>query len=144
MFPLLDTVHAIGLLTCFALLGTSRIGACIRWLCVQGMLFGLVPVIMQDGGLTIREIFLSAAKYRTQGDRLPLAASATASPGKLQPRGRAIHRLCPLNPVRNSRSGIVCLARPAAEACVDAGAVRHAGVVDLSDLYRLVPDYQPP
>src|SRR5258708_10941878 len=60
MPALLASVHAVGLLTCFALLGTSRIGACIRWLSFQGILFGIVPVSMHDGGLTIREVFLSA------------------------------------------------------------------------------------
>jgi hydrogenase-4 component E len=70
MFPVLDTVHAVGLLTCFALLGTSRIGACIRWLCLQGVLFGMVPVIMQDG-LTIREIFLAAANIGLKGIIFP-------------------------------------------------------------------------
>jgi hypothetical protein len=39
VFALLETVHALGLLSCFALLGTSRIGACIRWLSFQGILF---------------------------------------------------------------------------------------------------------
>ena len=47
----LATIHAVGLLTCFALLGTSRIGACIRWLSLQGILFSLVPVIVHDDGL---------------------------------------------------------------------------------------------
>ena len=41
---LLAIIHAVGLLSCFALLGTSRIGACIRFLSVQGILFSLVPV----------------------------------------------------------------------------------------------------
>jgi hydrogenase-4 component E len=71
MFPLLDTVHAVGLLTCFALLGTSRIGACIRWLSFQGILFGIVPVIMHDGGLTIREVFLSAGNIGLKGIIFP-------------------------------------------------------------------------
>jgi formate hydrogenlyase subunit 4 len=39
MSALLATIHAVGLLTCFALLGTSRIGACIRFLSLQGILF---------------------------------------------------------------------------------------------------------
>jgi len=47
MVALLQTIHAVGLLTCFALLGTSRIGACIRWLSFQGILFGMVPLIVQ-------------------------------------------------------------------------------------------------
>jgi len=54
MSPLIETIHAVGLLTCFALLATSRIGACIRWLSFQGILFGMVPLIVHDDGLTAR------------------------------------------------------------------------------------------
>src|SRR6266478_1520700 len=71
MFPLLDTVHALGLLTCFALLGTSRIGACIRWLSVQGILFGIVPIIMHDEGLTLRVILLAGGNIALKGIIFP-------------------------------------------------------------------------
>jgi len=57
MSPLIETIHAVGLLTCFALLATSRIGACIRWLSFQGILFGMVPLIVHDDGLTARADF---------------------------------------------------------------------------------------
>jgi len=51
MPSLLETINAIGLVSCFALLGTSRIGACIRWLSLQGIVFGLVPFSPTATGL---------------------------------------------------------------------------------------------
>ncbi len=72
MPALLDTVHAIGLVTCFALLGTSRIGACIRWLSLQGILFGLVPIITHDDGLGLRAILLAGGNIALKGVIFPL------------------------------------------------------------------------
>src|SRR5437764_15348117 len=71
MFALLETVHAIGLLSCFALLGTSRIGACIRWLSFQGILFGLVPLIAHQGGLNWRAGLLAAGNIALKGIGFP-------------------------------------------------------------------------
>jgi hydrogenase-4 component E len=71
MFALLQTIHAVGLLTCFALLGTSRIGACIRWLSFQGILFGMVPLIMHYDSLTIREIALATGNVGLKGIVFP-------------------------------------------------------------------------
>src|SRR5205823_2705869 len=69
--PLLETVHALGLLSCFALLGTSRIGACIRWLSFQGILFGLVPLIAHQGGLSWRAGLLAAGNIALKGIGFP-------------------------------------------------------------------------
>ena len=71
MVALLQTIHAVGLLTCFALLGTSRIGACIRWLSFQGILFGMVPLIVHDGSLTMREVALAAGNVGLKGIVFP-------------------------------------------------------------------------
>jgi hydrogenase-4 component E len=71
MPALLGTIHAFGLLTCFALLGTSRIGACIRWLSFQGILFGLVPLAMHEGELTVRLGALAAANILLKGIIFP-------------------------------------------------------------------------
>jgi len=68
---LLATIHAIGLLTCFALLGTSRIGACIRFVSLQGILFSLVPVIIHDDGLTLRVFLLAGANVALKGVIFP-------------------------------------------------------------------------
>src|SRR5712671_99857 len=67
----LDAIHAIGLVTCFALLGTSRIGACIRWLSLQGILFGLVPLIVHQGGLGWRAGLLAAGNIALKGIAFP-------------------------------------------------------------------------
>lgn len=71
MPALLATIHALGLLTCFALLGTSRIGACIRFLSLQGILFSLVPVIAHDDGLSLRVIMLAGANVGLKGIIFP-------------------------------------------------------------------------
>lgn len=71
MPALLGTIHAVGLLTCFALLGTSRIGACIRWLSFQGILFGLVPLAIHDGEVTVRLAALAAANILLKGTVFP-------------------------------------------------------------------------
>jgi hydrogenase-4 component E len=67
----LAAIHAIGLLTCFALLGTSRIGACIRWLSLQGILFSLVPVIAHDDGLSLRVVLLTIGNVALKGMIFP-------------------------------------------------------------------------
>ena len=71
MSATLATIHAVGLLTCFALLGTSRIGACIRFLSLQGILFSLVPLITHDDGLTLRVLFLAGANVALKGVIFP-------------------------------------------------------------------------
>jgi hydrogenase-4 component E len=72
MPALLAVIHAVGLLTCFALLGTSRIGPCIRFLSIQGILFSLVPVIAHDDGLTLRVLLLAGANIGLKGVIFPV------------------------------------------------------------------------
>jgi hydrogenase-4 component E len=72
VIPPLETVHVLGLLSCFALLGTSRIGACIRWLSFQGILFGLVPLIAEHGGLSWRTGLLAGGNIALKGIGFPL------------------------------------------------------------------------
>src|SRR5579862_4765244 len=72
MPALLETIHAIGLVSCFALLGTSRIGACIRWLMLQGIVFGLVPVVVAHAeGLDLRVVLLAAGNIALKGVIFP-------------------------------------------------------------------------
>jgi hydrogenase-4 component E len=71
MSGLYAIIHAVGLLTCFALLGTSRIGACIRFLSLQGILFSLVPIIARDDGLTLRFLLLAGANVGLKGIIFP-------------------------------------------------------------------------
>jgi len=67
----LATIHAIALVSCFALLGTSRIGACIRWLSLQGILLGLVPLITDAGGLDLRVVLLAGGNIALKGIIFP-------------------------------------------------------------------------
>ena len=80
MLTLLDIVHAVGLLTIFALLATSRIGACIRWLAFQGILFGMVPIILHDEALTTRVILLVAGNVLLKGIVAGLVIAAPVGP----------------------------------------------------------------
>ena len=68
---LLNTIQAIGLLSCFALLGTSRIGACIRWLSFQGIVLGLVPLILHEDGISLRAVLLSGGNIAMKGVVFP-------------------------------------------------------------------------
>ena len=45
-------------LTDFAVLGTSRLSACIRWIAIQGAILGLLPLVT-EGGLTLHVVALS-------------------------------------------------------------------------------------
>ena len=71
MPALLGTIHALGLVSCFALLGTSRIGACIRWLSLQGIVFGMVPLIAHDDGLGLRVMLLAGGNIALKGIIFP-------------------------------------------------------------------------
>ena len=71
MSALLATIHAVGLLTCFGLLGNSRIGACIRFLSLQGILCSLVPIVAQGDELTLRVVLLAGANVALKGAIFP-------------------------------------------------------------------------
>src|SRR6184192_953899 len=134
MSALLASVHALGLLSCFALLGTSRIGACIRWLSFQGILFGLVPLIVHQGGLGWRAALLAGGNIALKGIGFPLLL--------LRLRARAETNR-EVDPVRNLRTGLIGLAHLRAEAGASPGALRDARFIDLPDPGRPVPDHQP-
>ncbi len=72
MPALIEAIHAIGLVSCFALLGTSRIGACIRWLSLQGIVFGLVPLFAHGDGLGLRVVLLAGGNIALKGVIFPL------------------------------------------------------------------------
>jgi len=71
MYILIEIIHAAGLLTCFALLGTRRIGACIRWLSFQGILFGMVPLIIANDALTTSTLLLAGSNIALKGIVFP-------------------------------------------------------------------------
>ena len=89
MPAMLDTIHAIGLVSCFALLGTSRIGACIRWLSLQGIVFGLVPLLAHDDGIGLRVMLLAGGNIALKGIIFPWVLlrlrSRTLYPREVEP-----------------------------------------------------------
>lgn len=68
---LLNAVQVVGLLSCFALLATSRIGACIRWLSFQGIFFGLMPLILHADAPDLRSALLAGANITLKGVVFP-------------------------------------------------------------------------
>jgi hydrogenase-4 component E len=88
MPALLGTIHALGLVSCFALLGTSRIGACIRWLSLQGIIFGLVPLVTDDS-FGLRVMLLAGGNIALKGIIFPWVLlrlrARTGSPREVEP-----------------------------------------------------------
>jgi len=70
MTNLLDTTLALGLVLNFALLGSSRIGACIVWMAVQGALYAVVPLIAGEA-VTVRVLCLAVAALTIKGGIFP-------------------------------------------------------------------------
>ncbi len=70
MTNLLDTALALGLVLNFALLGSSRIGACIVWMAVQGALYSVVPLIAGEA-VTVRVLVLAVAALAMKGGIFP-------------------------------------------------------------------------
>ena len=121
---LLNTIQAIGLLSCFALLGTSRIGACIRWLSLQGIVFGLVPLIAARRRAQPARVLLSGGNIALKGVVFPwlllrIRARADFS-REVDPSSATSPRSCSA-----SCLGAVGMARPGDEA-----GARHAPVCD--------------
>ena len=54
-------IQTLGVLTNFALLGTTRIGGCIRVLALQGLIIGSLPVFLRGGDLDLRVWLLVGA-----------------------------------------------------------------------------------
>ena len=57
-------------LTDFAVLGTSRLSACIRWIAFQGAILGLLPLVT-EGGLTLHVVALSIGTVIVKALMLP-------------------------------------------------------------------------
>ncbi len=63
--------QAVGILTIFALLGTTRIATCIFWLALQGILIGSIPVLLLDIPLDWRMELLVTANVALKGFIFP-------------------------------------------------------------------------
>lgn len=59
--PWLDTLMVLIVFTNLRLLGSSRLGACIRTVAFQGLLLGLLPLIAHAGALDLRILLLAGA-----------------------------------------------------------------------------------
>lgn len=70
MNNLLETVLALGLVMDFALLGSTRIGACIIWMAIQGALYSVAPLIAGEA-ITPRVVVLAAAALAMKAGVFP-------------------------------------------------------------------------
>jgi hydrogenase-4 component E len=66
-----DIIMIFLVLTNLMLLGLSRLGACIRIVAVQGILLGLLPLLVKNGSFLAHLIFLSAAIICLKGIVFP-------------------------------------------------------------------------
>ena len=71
----LDTILVMLILTSFLLLGSSRIGACIRIGALQGIMVGLLPLAISGAGVTLRIAAIGAAIIGLKGFVFPLLLS---------------------------------------------------------------------
>jgi hydrogenase-4 component E len=71
MTAMLDTVLVILILTTFSLLGSSRLGACIRMVALQGVIAGVLPLATAGAGLTWRVAAIGAAVIGLKGFLFP-------------------------------------------------------------------------
>ena len=69
-----ELVLLLVLLSCFAVLGTSRLSTCIRVIAVQGVLLGLLPLLLATA-LSVHTITLAAGTIAVKGVVLPLFLS---------------------------------------------------------------------
>jgi hydrogenase-4 component E len=67
----LDALFVLLILTSFLLLGSSRLGACIRFVALQGVLAGLLPLAMAGGAVTLRAAATGAAVIGLKGFVFP-------------------------------------------------------------------------
>ena len=67
----LDTILVMLILTAFLLLGSSRLGACIRIGALQGVMVGLLPLAVSGPDVTLRVAALGAAIVGLKGFVFP-------------------------------------------------------------------------
>src|SRR5260370_10457327 len=71
MNQLVNAILVFLVLTCFLLLASSRLVACIRAVAIQGMLLGLLAIAAQDGKLSIVGVLLPLTSAAVKGFLLP-------------------------------------------------------------------------
>jgi len=67
----LSIIGSLGLISGVALLGNSRIGACIRWLAFQGIIYSLLPIVLHWDDLSVRLWILALGNLALKGIALP-------------------------------------------------------------------------
>src|SRR5437867_10852098 len=71
MTPWLDTLMVLVVFTSLKLLGSSRLGSCIRTAAFQGVLLGFLPIFAHAGSLAPRLLLMSAAAIGLKGIVFP-------------------------------------------------------------------------
>jgi hydrogenase-4 component E len=67
----IDTLIVVLILTNFSLLSSSRLGACIRVVAVQGVLLGVLPLFVSEGNLLLRVMVLAGITVLVKGIVFP-------------------------------------------------------------------------
>lgn len=67
----LDLVLVLLILTNLRLLGSSRLHACIQTVAVQAVLLGILPLLAQSGGLTVRVLAIALGSTTVKAVVLP-------------------------------------------------------------------------
>jgi hydrogenase-4 component E len=67
----LDLILVLLILTNLWLLGSSRLAACIRTVAIQAVLLGCIPLLMLDGGITLRVVLLALFSTAIKAAVLP-------------------------------------------------------------------------
>ena len=71
MTPWLDTLMVLVVFTSLKLLGSSRLGSCIRTAAFQGVLLGFLPIVAHAGSLAPRLLVMTAAAIGLKGIVFP-------------------------------------------------------------------------
>jgi len=69
--PWLDTLLVLVVFTSLKLLGSSRLGSCIRTVAIQGILLGFLPIAAHPAGVAGRLAFFTAAAVTLKGIVFP-------------------------------------------------------------------------
>lgn len=72
-----DLLLVLAMLLNFLVLGSSRLGACIRAVAYQGILLSILPLLLHQGGVTVHLVALSAGMLGLKGLLFPWLLART-------------------------------------------------------------------
>ena len=75
MILFVDTLLVLMILSAFLLLGSSRLGACIRFVAFQGFLVGLFPLVVGTHGPSLRVVIIALVIVASTGIAFPVLLS---------------------------------------------------------------------